>query len=495
MNHGGHETASNWARCLLFLMVSALVTLGCRVTAPPRTARYPVEMPSAWSASPSKGGEVVERWWHALGSTALAQVVEESLLANWDLKVAAARLEAAIAQARVAGAALQPRAGFDFSANRQERNFIGFPIPGAGSRILTSRSTSYGATFSVSWELDLWGRLRAGHRATLAEVQASAADLAAAKLSIAAQTARAWLAAAEAAQQLELARQTVTNLQRTTELVRRRYSQGLTQGQSDLRLALANEAAARAVVAERQAVWERTVRQLEILLGRYPHGAFEGEAALPQLPPPTPAGLPSELLERRPDLIAAERRMVAADARLRQAKAALYPRITLTTTGGTSTRDLVDLLDLDYKVWSLAANAVQPLFEGGRLRAEVALARARAEQAAAEYARTVLQAFAEVESYLAIAGPLETRERELTEEWQQAQAAWRLAEERYASGLESYLSVLSAQRQLINSQSQRLAVRRAIWENRINLHLALGGGFLVAPAQTISRSPAVQTSP
>ncbi|MCX8157275.1 MAG: efflux transporter outer membrane subunit [Verrucomicrobiae bacterium] len=468
------------------LLLLLCLGLGCRVSAPPKRPPPPVEVPAAWSAGGAESSAVTDVWWQTLGATGLAAVVEEALLANWDLKVAAARLEAAVAQARIAGAAMQPRAGFDFGANRQERNFIGLPIPGAGNRVLTSRSTSYGATFSVSWELDLWGRIRAGRQAALAEVQASAAELAAAKLSLAAQTARAWLAATEAAQQVALARQTVTNLQLTTAQVRRRYDQGLAPNQSDLRLALANEAAARAALAERQSLYERTLRQLEILLGRYPRGMFEVEQALPPLPPPPPAGLPAELLERRPDLVAAERRLAAADARLLQAKAALYPRITLTTTGGTSTRDLVDLLDLDYKVWSLAANVVQPLFEGGRLRAEAAQARARAEQAMAEYARTMLQAFAEVETALAVAAPLAAREQELAEEMRQAQAAWRLAEERYVSGLENYLSVLAAQRQVINSQSQRLAVQRAIWENRINLHLALGGGFSLAPSQPAS---------
>lgn len=466
---------------LLLLTIS--LALACRVQAPRKQAPPAVEVPAAWTAGQAGPVPVIEAWWTTFGSTGLALAVEEALRVNWDLRVAAARLEAAVAQARIAGASLKPRAGFDFTATRQERNFIGLPIPGAGSRVLTSRSTSYGATFSASWEVDLWGRIRAGQQAALAEVQAGAADQAAARLSIAAQTARAWLAAVEAGQQLELARQTATNLQRTTEQVRRRYEQGLAQGQTELRLAMANEAAARAAVAERQSVWERTVRQLEILLGRYPHGLLLGAMTLPELPPPVPAGLPSELLERRPDLMAAERRLAAADARLSQAKAALYPRLTLTTTGGTSTRDLVDLLDLDYKVWSIAANAVQPLFEGGRLRAEVALARARAEQAAAEYARSVLQAFAEVETYLAVTVPLTEREKELAEEWRQAQAAWRLAEERYVSGLESYLSVLSAQRQVINSQSQRLAVQRAILENRVNLHLALGGGFSLPQSQ------------
>jgi NodT family efflux transporter outer membrane factor (OMF) lipoprotein len=471
---------------MLALLVVSGLAMGCRVAAPPRRAAPAVEVPAAWSAGPGVSGPVVEGWWQTLGSTGLAQVVEEALKANWDLRAAAARLEAAVAQARIAGAALAPRAGFDFSANRQERNFIGLPIPGAGNRVLTSRSTSYGATFSVSWEVDLWGRVRAGRQAALAEVQASAAELAGAKLSLAAQTARAWVAAVEAAQQVELARQVLTNLQHTTAQVRRRYDQGLASSQADLRLAMANEAAARAAVAERQNVHERTVRQLEILLGRYPHGLFEAPAELPALPEPVPAGLPAELLERRPDLVAAERRLAAADARLLQAKAALYPRITLTTTGGTSTRDLVDLLDLDYKVWSVAANVVQPIFEGGRLRAEAAQARARAEQAVAEYARSMLQAFGEVETCLAVAAPLEARERELAEEYRQAEVAWRQAEERYRSGLESYLTVLAAQRQMINSQSQRLAVRRAMWENRLNLHLALGGGFGVPRVEEAS---------
>jgi NodT family efflux transporter outer membrane factor (OMF) lipoprotein len=245
----------------------------------------------------------------------------------------------------------------------------------------------------------------------------------------------------------------------------------------DLRLAEANLATAEAVVEQWHGEREQARRQLEILLGRYPSGRLVEQTILPELLPIVPVGLPSDLLTRRPDLHAARTRLLASDARVIQAQAELYPKISLTASGGASSDELDNLMNNNFLIWSLGANLVQPLFTGGRLRANIKLAKAQATESVMRYRSVVLSAFSEVESALATDGAYRKREARLASAGKKAQGALRLAEDRYERGVEPFLTVLDAQRRLIETQSHRVAVRRMRLENRVNLHLALGGDF------------------
>ena len=190
-----------------------------------------------------------------------------------------------------------------------------------------------------------------------------------------------------------------------------------------------------------------------------------------------PAGLPAELLSRRPDLVEAERRLAASWARVSEAKRALYPRLSLTGSNGKASADLGDLLDGDFAVWSLAANLTQPLFQGGRLRAGVELAESRRDEAAAVFTAAVLRALAEVEGGLAADRFLAGQEEALRGAAASAAAAQRLAQERYLQGVTDIVTLLDAQRRAHEAKSQLLDVRKQQIDNRIDLHLALGGDF------------------
>jgi outer membrane protein TolC len=187
--------------------------------------------------------------------------------------------------------------------------------------------------------------------------------------------------------------------------------------------------------------------------------------------------LPADLLARRPDLAAARQALIASDWRVAQSKAALLPRLSLTASGGTSTEELSELLDPDFKVWNLAANLAQPIFQGGRLRAGVDLSNAETRQALARYQSAVLRAFAEVESALAAEENMIRREERLREAAEQSSAALQLAQDRYQAGLDSFITVLEAQRRSLEADTQFVTVRRVRLENRVDLHLALGGSF------------------
>jgi NodT family efflux transporter outer membrane factor (OMF) lipoprotein len=307
-------------------------------------------------------------------------------------------------------------------------------------------------------------------------LQAAVADYRGARLSIAAQTMKAWFATAEASQQLALAEATVESFTNSTQQVRQRYESGI-RSSLDLRLSLANLAGAEALLKQRRRQLDAAVRQLEVLLGRYPGRELEVPKELPDTPPPIPAGLPADLIDRRPDLAAAERRLAASDERYKAARRDRYPRFSLTATGGTSTKGLRDLVDGDFSVWSLAFNLLQPVFQGGRLRAAVDLSEAQANETLINYAGAALRAYAEVETALASEEYLAEREGDLALAREQSRAAERLSENRYAAGLENFITVLESQRRALQADGEWIAARRQRLENRVDLYLALGGGF------------------
>ncbi|MCB9903293.1 MAG: efflux transporter outer membrane subunit [Planctomycetes bacterium] len=457
----------------------ALLPLGlaaCAITPPERSYEIDsAETPAEWSAEGVPGDVDLEAWWRQFGDEDLATQVELALEHNRDLAAAAARVHAAEAQARIAGAALKPSLDAGVDARRSRQNYIGFPIPGGGGDVLSSTSQTLGVSLDLAWELDLWGRLAAGERAALEDYEATRADYAGAQLSIAGQTAKAWLALAEARLQLKLAEETVQSFRRNTEFVRRRYEQGRIEP-LELRLAENNLAGAESLLYFRAEQIERVARQLQILTGVYPDGVVEADE-LPGDPAAIPAGVPSDLLRRRPDLASAEARLAAADYRLWEARKALWPSIRLTASAGRTSAELEDLLKESFDVWSLAGGIVQPIFDGGRLRAAIDAADARAREALANYGQRSLVAFGEVETALSTQEHMEGREEALERAAQQAEAAQALAERQYQAGTTNLLAVLESQRRALNARAEQITSRRERLDNRIDLYLALGGGF------------------
>lgn len=461
---------------IIFLLCIPIALLSCASTPNVRHPELAVQPPATWISADTTAGEVDGLWWSSFSDARLEELVDEALAHNYNLQATAVRIQMAQAQARIAGAPLQPQISATASGSRRKQNFIGFPIPGGDGPVPSSTSDNLGVSLNLSWEIDLWGRLRAGQAAALADLQAAEADLRGAQLSLAAQTGRAFFAAVEAGRQVELAQATVDNYRLSTEQIRSRYLRGL-RSSLDLRLGRSSLAAAEAVLQQRLQLQDRALRQLELLLGRYPSAAVEVGTELPALPAAVPAGLPADLIARRPDLVAAERRLTAADRRLAAARTLLYPRISLTASGGRSSDELEDLLDGDFGVWSLLTNLTQPILQGGRLRAGVDLAKAGKEQILALYARSALHAYAEVESSLAAENFLSEQEAALQTAAREALAARDLAEERYGKGLADLITMLEAQRRAFDAESRLLTVRRQRLDARIDLHLALGGGF------------------
>jgi outer membrane protein TolC len=209
----------------------------------------------------------------------------------------------------------------------------------------------------------------------------------------------------------------------------------------------------------------------------YPGRELLVPTELPDTPPPIPAGLPADLIARRPDLAAAERRLAASDERYKAARRDRYPRISLTASAGTSSDSLTNLVNGNFSIWSLAFNVLQPIFQGGRLRAAVNLSEAQADEVLINYTGAALRAYSEVETALAAEEYLAEREADLATAAEQSRAAESLSEQRYGAGIEGFITVLESQRRALQADGEWITARRQRLENRVDLYLALGGGF------------------
>jgi len=464
-------------------VIVGLALGGCTVLPPASRIDEAGAAPGAWTATREARAGIDDKWVDRLGDRDLVGLVGEAYAANPDLRAAAARVERAAAVARGAGAAARPQLNAALSGSRDKRNFIGFPFGGpggGGGGVLSNINNTVGASLNLSWEVDLWGRIRAGERAALADLEAQGRNYLAARASLAAQVVRAWLALAESNEQIELAREAVKVRRDTAELIRGRFELAGGEGgatASDLRLAETDIESAEAVLSQREGERDQAQRQLEILLGRYPAAEVAGSARLPGVPARPPAGLPSELLLRRPDILAAERQLAAAGQRVEEAERAFYPSFTLTGSGGSSTEALRDIFDSQFGVWSIAGQVTQPILSGGQLQSQLDARSAEEREALAQLQQTVLQGFGEVETALAAERFLAEREESIGKALELARDGASAAERDFSLGTGDVLTLLASQNRRIDLASQLSTLRRLRLDNRVNLHLALGGDY------------------
>ncbi|MDD2558326.1 MAG: TolC family protein [Desulfuromonas sp.] len=404
-------------------------------------------------------------WIGTFADSALTELVQEAQSNNRDLRAASADVERARALAVQAGAALTPSVDLGLGAAYS-----------GGPRGSTPNTTDLTLGLQLGWEADVWGRIRAGSAGALASAQAVEADYRFARHSLAANTAKAYFAAIEARLQTGVVRKSLSSLEETLRIVQLRYDNGMTSAQ-DLALARSDLATVRGHLLDVESARRDAVRALELLLGRYPSAELDLRTSLPEAPPHPPAGVPSEILERRPDLVAAERRVAAAFNLLDQAKAAKLPALSLTTNVGGASNSLTSVLDPQNIVWQLTANLLAPIFDGGQRQAQVDIATADQKQALDSYAKVALDAFSQVESALDQGVVLEQRATELRIALQQANKAYRVAQIRYREGEVPLLDLLALQQRVDSASGSLLAVNRLLLEQRVNLHLALGGSW------------------
>jgi outer membrane protein, multidrug efflux system len=448
----------------LFLVVIFTLVMSACETLPDRKNELPVKaLPHRWEAKPNTA-VVPPSWLAGIPDAALQGLVRESLNNNFDLQAAAARIEAAKASAQIAGSGRWPQFFFNPGYERGETH---------RKNQATNKQSAFQTLFDLNWELDVWERIKDLQKASELESAATANDFRAARLSLAARTAQAYFLLAESNLQVKVAEESIQDRRTVVDLVRGRFNRGLTQG-LDLRLALTDLTSAEAQLADNRNQVQLAARQLEVLLGRYPAGKVQSQHALPAPPEPLQAGLPAEILQRRPDLIAAQDRLMAADHRVASAKKALLPRVTLTASGGTRSSSLSELIDPRAAAWNFLMGLSQPLFTGHRLTSEIALQKAQVNEALNNYRQTALTAFGEVEQSLAAEEWLRQQEKALHANVLQTEVSRKSAITAYRRGVIQILTLLDSYRSTLSAQSEYFTVQRLLLNNRINLYLALG---------------------
>ena len=455
----------------LLAVALAAALAGCALDTPPtsselqRDALPHTAVPSAWKAGSGPVAPVADRWLASFDDAALSALVDEALVYNADLQVAAARVEQAAGYVKVAGGALMPSVG----------------VLAMGGGKSGSSGGLDGVFLNASLELDVWGRLRYGQSAAAEQSAAAAADYAFARQSLAAMVAKGWFLAIEAGLQRAIAQEGVRAAEALLRVAQERLRVGSGNEQA-VAQARANVGPYRDALRQVELAREQAMRALELLLGRYPAAEVKVAEGLPAMPAAAPVGMPSQLLERRPDVVAAERRVAAAFARVGEAKAAQLPRISLTAGGSSVSSDLIELKDTSNPIWSFGANLIAPLYQGGALRAQVEIRSAEQKQAVADYARTGQRAFGEVEGALAAENALRDRDAILAANIADNERALELSRIQYRVGNVDLSVVEQRQLALLAARSSMLRVQTERLAQRANLYLALGGGFDAAPA-------------
>jgi len=455
----------------MFSLLTTTFLSACAVGKPPIYANSPdFRVASRWSGFSESEPQLVDNGWlKSFKSARLEALVEEALENNRDIRMASARLAESRARARQAGAQAVPSLTGTFEAGVENE------LDSA-----TPDRNDFEFGLDVSWEADLWGRIRGDRTAAALDSVAESLLYEYTRQSIAAQVTDYWIVINGNRSLLEISRSEVRSRSRTLENVRARIAELSALGVDENRAA-ANLALAENRVAEAEGNLAQSIRALEVLLGRYPDAELDVYEALPHVSSRVTVGLPSQLLERRPDVIAADRQVAAAFFRKNEAQAARLPRITLSAslTGPGDTIDAA--LDPQNIIWRLAGGILAPILDGGALKEEVEVANARQEAALANYGAVALNAFKEVEDALSNQRVMLNRLVHLNRAEREFRAAIRGEEERYEAGEIDLFRLSDTRLDFFNVQRGVVAVRVAYLRNRVQLHLALGGSFEVTP--------------
>ncbi len=421
------------------------------------------------------------KWWADLGDPCIPVLVDAALQNNRSLIAATANLERSQALLERAKGLRLPDISYSAGRTRALSSFAGL-----GSRRINSTTTTYSQDLNISYVFDVFGKLKRGEAAAFNDLFATGYSRLALAHTLIAQVVKTRITISTQHRLLRIANYNIENWQRSLEIIERRYENGLVSP-VDVYLARENLASSKATLLEIEKSLSDARHALDVLLGRRPGAAAMPGLTLPAMPAPeaVPAGLAASLLDRRPDLLAAEHQLIAATERVGVSVASLYPDLTLTASGGTRSDDIEHVFDVENKVWSLITGISAPLWRGGTLRADVRASKAAVRAAAAQYSQQILTAFAEVEDALVAEQLLRQRIGHLVDRLDQAQQAEKLARERYSRGVGSVIEVLETERRRRLAENELAVARGGLWSTRVDLHLALGGDWgLVGHGQT-----------
>jgi multidrug efflux system outer membrane protein len=469
-------------------LISAYVSLALSACAVgPNYERPAVEAPAKYRfEDPRAVASADSAWWAQFRDQQLERLIGIALTENKDILIAAARVEEYYGRYGVQRGQQFPQVAVDAQGGSQRSSRVGTPpIPAPASATVDFYSIDLG----VSFELDLWGRLRRGTEAARADLLAVEENRRTVILTLVSAVATSYVNLLNLDRQLEISRETVRSRAESLRIFDLRFKGGtiseleLQQLRSEYETALATIPAVEKQIAQQE-------NSLSVLLGRNPGPIARGGTLQRLVLPEVPAGLPSEVLERRPDIRQAEQQLVAANARIGVAKAAFFPTISLTGLLGVASADLSNLFTRDARTWTFAGSVSQPIFTGGTLSGQLAVSEAQQKQALYSYQQAIQTAFSEVENSLVDQG--KTREQAAAQT-RQVEALGRyayLARLRYDNGYTSYIEVLDAERSLFQAQLQLTQTQGQLYFALINLYKALGGGW-VDVAERLAPRPAM----
>ena len=475
--------------------IVALAALLSSCTVGPDYRRPPVETPPAYRFSQATAQAVADTgWWQGFHDPVLSSLVDEALRNNLDVQIAAARVDAFLGAYVTTRSALFPQVAispaFPVQAARQRGSRISTPqvVPGS----VTTEYSTYQAGLTASWEIDLWGKVRRRTEAARADVWANEEARRGIVLSVAANAAAGYVALRDLDRRLQIAHETERSRFDSLELFRKRFAGGVIS-QLELAQVTSEYEAAVAAIPNYEAQIARQETALSLLLGRNPGAIARGKAIDELTPIPIPAGLPSELLDRRPDVREAEQQLISANAQIGAAKALYFPSISLTGAFGAVSTALGDLFTGPARTWSFAAGLTAPIFNAGAIAGQVQQAEAGQRLALANYDKTVQAAFGDVEDALIVT----QKSREILAAQQRQVTALadyrRLARLRYDNGYTSYIEVLDAERSLFEAQIAYTQQQDVVLTSLIGIYKAMGGGWVDAAA-ALSRVQPMQAT-
>lgn len=461
-------------KTLLILSLSAATTFAALPSVGPDYIRPSIVTPDAWKNAAPADTLPRGEWWKLFADPALDALEAQALAANQDLRAAAARVEQARAAAGLARSAYSPDVVLNPSWTRERTSTTTenvFPNP---------LTTTERVPLVASWEIDLFGRVRRLNESARAEAEASAATFESVRLALTAEVAATYFSLYGVDRELALVRDTAGLRRRALDLVTTRLRSGaaaeLDVARAETELATADADAA--ALANRRAAQQNA---LAVLLGEAaPTFTLAPLGPRPSAPPPIPAGLPAELLERRPDIAAAERALAAANARIGVAKAAFFPAISLTGRAGFASGDIENLFNADSRTWSIGPSLYLPIFQGGRNRANLERSRAAYDESVAAFRQRVLVAFREVQDALTATQLLAEQSAAQDRALASARRAAALAQTRYDAGFVSYLEVIDAQRTSLATERASAQLAAVRLNTGVALIKALGGGWSAA---------------
>ena len=470
---------------LVRTLALTIVLAGAGCTLGPDYARPDIDVPQSYRFADAVAATAtlpdVPAWWRAFGDAELDALVLEGLAANHDLRIATARVEEFAAAVEATHAQGLPQVGYGASAGRE--------------RSAGAVRDGYSALLSASWELDLWGRIRREDEAARANLLATEQARLGVALTLVSSVVSGYVTLLDLDRSLEIAEATLEGRRRSVEVFQMRLDGGAVSELEMMQVTAEYETAVASIPGLKQSIAQQE-DALSVLIGRNPGPIKRGRTLETLSAPPVPAGLPSDLIARRPDILQSEQQLVASNALVGAARALYFPTLALTGSGGSVSRELDDLFSGPAKTWSFAGQLLGPIFAGGAIDAANTQAQARREQALETYQRTIQSAFRDVDDALVAIQSKRELVASLERQVVALKRAVELANERYDNGYSDYLTVLDTERSLFSSQLSLSTARGDGYRSLVDLYRALGGNWIeqVAPLSISERQPARDTA-